>query len=152
MMFNFKKKKQKEIVIDDTFGKIVYCDFQWVGTAEISLFNSSFSVDVELYNDGKKNITDEQKSSFQKYKNNLKSIEENIENILKSEFGDINMNNVPFKPVSLVFKKNGDFALIVSVGETDDIMSQNNIAICISPELKYDGSDESYMSEVFFTQ
>lgn len=31
MMFNFKKKKQKEIVIDDTFGKIVYCDFQWVG-------------------------------------------------------------------------------------------------------------------------
>lgn len=152
MMFNFKKKKQKEIVIDDTFGKIVYCDFQWVGTAEISLFNSLFSVDVELYNDEKKNITDEQKNSFQKYKNNLKSIEENIENILKSEFGDINMNNVPFKPISLVFKKNGDFALIVSVGETDDIMSQNNIAICISPELKYYGSDESYMSEVFFTQ
>lgn len=148
-MFGFKKK-QPESVIDETLGKIIYADSQWIGGADFKLFGITYNIDVEMYSENKEAVTNNQKEAYKKIINNDKLIE-NIENVLNANFPSSDFQCVQYKPLSLCIKENGDCALIISVGEKDDQFSRQSIAVSILPEIKYYGSDESYMSEVYFT-
>ena len=149
-MFGFKKK-QPESVVDEILGKIIYTDSQWIGASEFKLFEISYSIDIEMYSENKEAVTNQQKETYKKIINNTEIVEY-IENVLSTHFPTSDFRCVQYRPLSLCIKTNGDCALIVSVGEKEDQFFQQNVAISIFPEIKYYGSDESYMSEVFFGQ
>ncbi|TMV47030.1 hypothetical protein FE783_24245 [Paenibacillus mesophilus] len=123
-------------MINSVFGELVF-NVGWKAETEISLFNKNYNVIIKaaayFEKDG---ITAEQEAAivdFGDHKNErLKMVEK-----LLTDFSEGDASQ-QFVPVILLFKRNGNYALLIDDRKDED----EGIAVCLQPEVKIVSQDE----------
>lgn len=116
-------------MINKTFGTLLF-NTGWKAPFKITFLDKNFNITlkVQAYFE-KDGITKEQEYAFEHYKRNESKIRQTIDQLIKAYDVDAKEH---FTPTILLFERNGAYTLLCD----NNIDSDNDIAICIQPELK----------------
>ena len=119
-----------------TFGEIKF-DTGWNKKSTIELFGYSYAIIIKAkaYFE-EEGITSEQEASFVDFIYKKDNIQKTIEESLQ-DFSNINASE-RFTPRTLLFQRDGSYALLLDDAEDTD----NGIVVCIAPNVKLLTQDE----------
>ena len=148
-MFGFKKNKKLELN-DSVFGELTYT-YCWEGISSVSFLGELRNLDLYIYVDENKKISEIQKTNYLNYLHSQLDYDGLIKDAIKHHFNfsEERLFTKRFEPSSIVLKKNGDFALMFIDKEEDEESSNFCFAVALFPKVQYFGTEESYLSEVY---
>lgn len=123
-------------MINSVFGELVF-NVGWKAETEIKLFNKNYNVIIKAVAYFEKDgITAEQEAAFVDFSDHKNEHLKMLEKLL-TDFSEGDASQ-QFVPQTLLFKRNGNYALLL--GDREDV--DGGIAGCLQPEAKIVAQDE----------